>query len=166
MILRGDIIISPPHRKSISYNDLSQLVADYLLRRMSENQQPSGGLAAALSILPSTRYGLNLNPRFGAIDGFQTSASGGELKLFALANVPLYHGWVVDPQERNGELYDLMVEKLGDYDNAVMAVCAGDDITGGLEEGESEEAIFRAVARREQWSPDDEKTVREGMHAC
>lgn len=178
LILRGDILINPPHRPSVSYSYLSSLVGDYLLRLLSSSSSddPDRALSAALEILPSTRYGLNLNPRFASIDGFRpttTSATTspsqgaegsvtGELALFALSKVPLLHGWVVDPQDE--ETWEVLVGEAGDYDHAVEMVVEGEVVSGGLDEsGErTEEEVLALVAKRSLWTPADEKKVRTG----
>lgn len=50
LILRGNIEIQPPSRQNVSYEFLSQLVADYLLRT-----SPDVDVSAALSIMPKTQ---------------------------------------------------------------------------------------------------------------
>lgn len=49
LILRGDLEILPPDRTSVSYDHLSQLVAEYLL-----GASPDVDISAALSIMPYT----------------------------------------------------------------------------------------------------------------
>jgi hypothetical protein len=160
----------------VSYNYLSQLIADYLLRRLSALPPSSSSLdlAAVLEILPTTRYGLTLNPRFGSIDGFKPSSSTndengtedelnktGELALFALAGVDLRHGWVASPDE--GELFDLLVEKCGDYDEAVMMMIKGNEIAGDvIDDNRNDEEMIKAVERRSRWTKNEEKIVQEG----
>ncbi|KAI5480015.1 hypothetical protein MNV49_001980 [Pseudohyphozyma bogoriensis] len=163
LILRGDVSIAPPNRPSVSYSYLSALLADYLLRLTAAlpYSEPLD-IEAVLSILPSTRYGLNLNPRFGGVDGFRSdSSASGELTLFQVTKVPLVHGWVVDPQE--GETWDLMVEKVGDFDSAMEHIVAGDVISEGtgVDESTTEEDIVKAVSKRSQWTAEEEKKVGE-----
>jgi len=50
LILRGDIEILPPERTSVSYEFLSQLVGEYLLRA-----SPEVDLSAALTMMPLTQ---------------------------------------------------------------------------------------------------------------
>ena len=50
LVLRGDITIAPPERTSVSYEFLSQLVADYLL-----HASPDVDISAALSMMPLTQ---------------------------------------------------------------------------------------------------------------
>jgi hypothetical protein len=49
LILRGDLEILPPGRRTVSYNYLSQIVAEYLL-----GASPDVDISAALSIMPYT----------------------------------------------------------------------------------------------------------------
>jgi hypothetical protein len=50
LILRGNIEIQPPTRRTVSYEFLSQLVAEYLL-----TSSPGVDISAALSIMPYTQ---------------------------------------------------------------------------------------------------------------
>lgn len=178
LILRNDLHIAAG-RTSVTYSHLSNLLADYFLRvTSSPSSNPSSpstelSLTAALSILPQTRYGLNLNPRFDRIDGFSTSTSSsasgkGELALFALADIPLLHGWLADPSDP--ETYDVLVGSEGcrDYDTAMEWVVEGSEVAGGAEklqlreEEMSEEEMVKEVERRSGWSEEQEKKVRRG----
>lgn len=49
LILRGDLEVLPPGRKTVSYDYLSHLVAEYLL-----TTSPDVDISAALSIMPHT----------------------------------------------------------------------------------------------------------------
>ncbi|GAA5998666.1 MINDY family deubiquitinase [Rhodotorula paludigena] len=183
LILRNDLDIAPG-RTSVTYSYLSNLLADYFLRMTTSvpASSPSTAgtappatpstelsLSAALSILPQTRYGLNLDPRFDRIDGFTSSSSGagaGELALFSLARIPLLHGWLADPSD--AETYAALVgaEGCGSYDRAVECVVEGCEIAGGAdrlvlrEEECSEEQLLKEVERRSRWSEDEQKKVR------
>ncbi|KAK4052011.1 hypothetical protein OIO90_004541 [Microbotryomycetes sp. JL221] len=169
LILRGDILITPQSRTSVTYSYLAGLIADHLLLTAPADASSASSFEAVLEILPSTRYGLNLNPRFGGIDGFKQSrlADGstpgtGELDLFASSKVPLLHGWCVDPQDI--ETWDVVVENVGDYDAAVEKIVAGDEITAGevFDEAEQDEAkLLELIDRRSKWTVDQEETVRQ-----
>ena len=112
LLLRGLIRLPGPlERYSISFKSLSSILADFLVG----NSSHSTYLSTALSNIPSTRTGLNLNPRFGLIDGF--GPGSGEHALFSSASVSLAHGWVADSQDT--ETWDVLVRKCGDYDKAV-----------------------------------------------
>jgi len=80
LILRGDVEILPPGRDTASYEYLSSLVADFLVN--GSGDASNADLSAALSVLPSTQEGMDLNPVFTGVSLFHPSGSGGELKLF------------------------------------------------------------------------------------
>ena len=144
LILRGDLEILPPDRTTVSYDHLSQLVAEYLL-----GTSPDVDISAALSIMPYTlsKYphlarvdlgligpseGMDLNPVFFDAYGFRPQMrkdlDGGEgLELFSHANIPLVHGWLVDPSSPEYE----PVQRAGDYDNSVNVVAEADHLTQG-----------------------------------
>ncbi|KAK4703028.1 ubiquitin carboxyl-terminal hydrolase MINDY-1/2, partial [Phenoliferia sp. Uapishka_3] len=167
LILRGDILITPPHRPSVSYSYLSSLFADYLLRSSpTAGGNADSDLVAALEILPTTRYGLNLNPRFGSIDGFRppensnSASATGELALFSLSKVPLLHGWVVDPQDE--DTWEVVCGEAGDYDKAVEMVVEGQVISGGIEGVDgNEDEMMAAVEKRSRWTPEEERKVQQ-----
>lgn len=163
LILRGDIhITAPPSRQTVTYDELSSLVANFLL---SSERAQSGSMSAALSVLPSTRYGLEVNPRFGSIDGFRESSSAtGELALFQLSGVPLVHGWVADPQSE--EEWEVVVGQAGDYDAATLLLVQAAEITGGVSAEELElagddEAIIKHAEHMSTLNPDQSDIVRK-----
>ncbi|GAA5910122.1 hypothetical protein JCM5296_001964 [Sporobolomyces johnsonii] len=174
LILRNSIHIAPG-RDSVTYSFLSNLLADYFLRITTTTPSsevpltPTSAtttqlsLEAALSILPSTQSGLNLNPQFSRIDGFvSTPSSGaGELALFSLAQIPLLHGWLADPGDQ--ETYEALREA-GNYDRALEMVVEGSEIAGGRlelrEEEMSDEELISEAQRRSQWTPLEEQKVR------
>ncbi|GAA6055981.1 hypothetical protein JCM3770_000760 [Rhodotorula araucariae] len=171
LILRNDLIIAPG-RTSVAYSHLSNLLVDYFLRATSSGTSPQNpgtelSLEAVLSILPQTRYGLNLNPCFDRIDGFAASSpSKGELALFSLARIPLLHGWLADPAAP--ETYEALVGEggCGDYDKALECVVEGAEIAGGAgrleltEEDLSDEEMLREAERRSRWTEEEERKVR------
>ncbi len=50
LILRGDIIVMPPDRRSVSYEYLSALLGDYLV-----NESSDVDLDSVFSVLPKTQ---------------------------------------------------------------------------------------------------------------
>lgn len=193
LILRSDISI-PPSRSSVTYSYLSSLVADFLLRSNADPitaastssgtpDTESLNLASALSILPTTRYGLNLNPRFGSITAFSSSnsssnppndESAGELALFRLTQILLVHGWLLTPAD--GELYDLLVFESDsndgggqDYDSALLQIIEGEEIegpdipeVGDIDDIERSKRIQDTIDRRGRLSSLDKKKVEQG----
>ena len=75
---------------------------------------------------------MDLNPVFVDAHGFRpqmrNDLGGGEgLELFSHANIPLVHGWLVDPSSPEYE----SVQRAGDYDNGVNVVAEADHLTQG-----------------------------------
>ncbi|KAF8731079.1 hypothetical protein AX14_005209 [Amanita brunnescens Koide BX004] len=122
LILRGDITILPSDRQAVSYEFLSQLVADYLLVNA-----PGADVSAALSILPYTQRGMDLNPVFTSPFKFNPSGDGKELKLFDQTNMKLVHGWLVDPDSAEAEA----ITSAQDYDNATILIVEADHLANG-----------------------------------
>lgn len=54
----------------------------------------------AMTVLPKLATGLDVNVRFTGVSDFEYTP---ECSIFDLLGVPLYHGWLVDPQVRAGE---------------------------------------------------------------
>ncbi|KAJ4000246.1 hypothetical protein F5050DRAFT_1843270 [Lentinula boryana] len=122
LILRGAIEILPPGRKTVSYEFLSQLLAEYLLMTC-----PDVDISAALEIMPCTQKGMDLNPLFTGAKSFRPNGIGGELKLFEQVGIDLVHGWLVDPESPEAEA----ISQTEDYDSAVMLIAEADHITKG-----------------------------------
>ncbi|KAG1735291.1 uncharacterized protein EDB91DRAFT_1144738 [Suillus paluster] len=122
LLLRGQIEILPYERGTVSYEFLAQLVGEYLLMSC-----PDIDVSAALSIMPSTTKGLDLNPLFTGPTSFRPAGEGGELKLFEQAGIELVHGWLVDPES---EEYRVM-KHVRDYDTAVTLIADADHVTKG-----------------------------------
>nr|VWP01098.1 Lipase_3 domain-containing protein [Ganoderma boninense] len=123
LILREKIQILPYDRPTVSYEHLSHLVAEYLLTSC-----PDVDISAALSVMPATRKGMDLNPLFTGATSFRPAgAAGGELKLFEQAGIQLAHGWLVDPSAPEYAV----VARLGDYDSAVNLLVEVDYLTKG-----------------------------------
>ncbi|KAG9316096.1 hypothetical protein JVU11DRAFT_3770 [Chiua virens] len=126
------IEILPHDRTTVSYEFLSQLVGEYLLISC-----PDIDISAALSIMPSTTKGLDLNPRFTSVTAFSPASDVGELDLFAKAGIQLVHGWVVDPESPEAEV----MTQIRDYDNAVTLIADADYITKGRLLGGADEYV-------------------------
>ncbi|XP_057462164.1 uncharacterized protein LOC130752411 [Actinidia eriantha] len=91
----------------VSQEKLLALVAERLIDSNSnvnnkdaeyvENQQQNIG--DAIDLLPRLATGIDVNIKFKRIDDFEFTR---ECAIFDLLDIPLYHGWIVDPQD-----YDL-----------------------------------------------------------
>ncbi|THH08189.1 hypothetical protein EW146_g9070 [Bondarzewia mesenterica] len=124
LIMRGNIEILPLDRTTVSYDLLAHLVVDYLL-----NSSPDIDISSALTMLPLTTRGMDLNPLFTSQTAFRPAgiSDNGALDLFARTGIPLVHGWLVDPHSPEYEA----ISKLEDYDNAVNAIVEADHIMKG-----------------------------------
>ncbi|KAL0873529.1 hypothetical protein Bca101_023234 [Brassica carinata] len=97
LLLRNDVNLHPD-RFQVSQERLLSLVAGILFDsdddEFTENQQQK--IADAINLLPSFADGINVDIKFRRIDDFECTP---ELAIFELLKIPLYHGWIVDPQD-------------------------------------------------------------------
>ncbi|KAK9145090.1 hypothetical protein Sjap_004993 [Stephania japonica] len=90
----------------VSLQKLLSLVAERLIDSNSntenvdagflENQQQN--IADAIDLLHRLATGIDVNIKFRRIDDFEFTR---ECAIFDLLDIPLYHGWIVDPQDYN-----------------------------------------------------------------
>ncbi|XP_050993182.1 ubiquitin carboxyl-terminal hydrolase MINDY-1 isoform X2 [Labeo rohita] len=75
-------------------------------------------MSDAMAVLPKLSTGLDVNVRFTGVSDFEYTP---ECIVFDLLDIPLYHGWLVDPQSPEvvsavGKLsYNQLVEKIIDF---------------------------------------------------
>jgi len=99
----------------ISSDFLNEYIANLLLTQESSSSNTAMRISDAIGILPTLSRGLDVNVQFYAVDAFEFTK---EIEVFELLKVPLYHGWLVDPQEEAvanavGRLsYNQLVEKV------------------------------------------------------
>ncbi|XP_065858130.1 uncharacterized protein [Euphorbia lathyris] len=101
--LRNNLNLSPDIAE-VSQEKLLSLVAERLIDSNSnvnnkdegyvENQQQN--IADAIDLLPRLATGIDVNIKFRRIDDFEFTP---ECAIFDLLDIPLYHGWIVDPQD-------------------------------------------------------------------
>ncbi|SPO31785.1 uncharacterized protein UTRI_06502_B [Ustilago trichophora] len=131
LLLRGELEITPPDRPVVSYSYLSQLIAEHLLTKATTGGEGEG-LEAALSTLPRTQYGLDVDVGFDSITSFAASTGSdggaGELALFRLCGVQLVHGWLPDPADVETHQ---AVQAAGSYNKATDIVVRGDEVADG-----------------------------------
>lgn len=60
---------------------------------------PPQNVDDAMTVLPKLATGLDVNVRFTGVSDFEYTP---ECSVFDLLGIPLYHGWLVDPQVRVG----------------------------------------------------------------
>ncbi|XP_075505837.1 uncharacterized protein LOC142542855 isoform X2 [Primulina tabacum] len=100
--LKNSLNLSPDIPE-VSQEKLLSLVAERLIDSNSnienkdtgyvENQQQN--IADAIDLLPRLTTGIDVNLKFRRIDDFEFTR---ECAIFDLLDIPLYHGWIVDPQ--------------------------------------------------------------------
>ncbi|XP_017973700.1 PREDICTED: protein FAM63A [Theobroma cacao] len=103
LLLRNNLNLSP-EISEVSQEKLLSLVAERLIDSNSnvnnkdagyvENQQQN--IADAIDLLPCLATGIDVNIKFRRIDDFEFTP---ECAIFDLLDIPLYHGWIVDPQD-------------------------------------------------------------------
>ncbi|GLT78294.1 hypothetical protein SLA2020_498340 [Shorea laevis] len=103
LLLRNNLNLSPDISE-ISQENLLSLVAERLIDSNSnvnnkeagylENQQQN--IADAMNLLPRLTTGIDVNIKFRRIGDFEFTP---ECAIFDLLDIPLYHGWIVDPQD-------------------------------------------------------------------
>lgn len=111
----------PPQKEVITSDELMAHLGDCLLSITP--QEKSEGLQLnfqqnvddAMTVLPKLATGLDVNVRFTGVSDFEYTP---ECSIFDLLGIPLYHGWLVDPQSPEavravGKLsYNQLVEKI------------------------------------------------------
>ncbi|THH10316.1 hypothetical protein EW145_g1413 [Phellinidium pouzarii] len=159
LILRGDIEILPLERSSVSYDILSQLVGEYLLRT-----SPDVDLSAALTMMPLTQKGMDLNPLFTSPTAFRPAGDDGALKLFEQARIQLVHGWLVDPASAE---YSVL-SSTEDYDMSVNLIVEADTVAKGQfvvdENSPGPNTAGPSTTHiSDQWSAEDRKKVEDAL---
>jgi len=121
LLLRGSIHISSK-TTSITYDQLSLLIADFLVTRPNDNSVLT--LESALSILPTMTQGLDVDVAFDGISKFKgiSARDSGELSVFNFAGVDLVHGWLAD--EGMQDEYEAL-QRAGSYEGAQERIVAG-----------------------------------------
>ncbi|KAG9334704.1 hypothetical protein JZ751_007239 [Albula glossodonta] len=114
----------PPQTEVITTEDLMAHLGECVLsikprdkvQGMELNFQQN--MSDAMAVLPKLSTGLDVNVRFTGVSDFEYTP---ECIVFDLLDIPLYHGWLVDPQSVEmvtavGKLsYNQLVEKIIDY---------------------------------------------------
>ncbi|CAN8308305.1 unnamed protein product [Cochlearia groenlandica] len=103
LLLRNNLNLNPDCYE-VSQERLMSLVVDRLIDSNSKvndkeegyikNQQQN--IADAIDLLPRLTTGIDVNIKFRRIDDFEFTP---ECAIFDLLDIPLYHGWIVDPQD-------------------------------------------------------------------
>ncbi|KAJ7183633.1 hypothetical protein C8R46DRAFT_884821 [Mycena filopes] len=155
LILRGDIEILPRDRVTASYEFLSQLVGEYLLMR-----SPDVDVSAALSMMPLTQKGMDLNPLFTGATSFRPAGDGGALKLFEQAGIELVHGWLVDPSSPEA---GPIVARASDYDTAVTYIVDADHTAKGQLVVDEHAVAGPSSSSGSNWTPEERSKIEDAM---
>lgn len=126
LILQNSIFVHPDKR-CIALNELIEIVANAFvekgvsrsnesdIRKDSRQQQ----LNSVLNIVPSMARGLDLNVCFSGVTSFEFTE---EISVFDALDIPLLHGWVLDPQDmitssviKRNDSYNHLMFKLVEY---------------------------------------------------
>ncbi|NXB25574.1 MINY1 hydrolase, partial [Rhagologus leucostigma] len=111
----------PPQKEVITAEELMAHLGNCILatqpRDTSEGLQLNfqQNVNDTMTVLPKLSTGLDVNVRFTGVSDFEYTP---ECIVFDLLNIPLYHGWLVDPQSPEqvqavGKLsYNQLVEKI------------------------------------------------------
>ncbi|XP_057520094.1 uncharacterized protein LOC130800523 [Amaranthus tricolor] len=103
LLLRNQLTLNPDISE-VSQEKLLSLVADRLIELNSNNNNKDAGyvenqqqnISDAIDLLPRLTTGIDVNIKFRRIDDFEFTP---ECAIFDLLDIPLYHGWLVDPQD-------------------------------------------------------------------
>ncbi|ESO09981.1 hypothetical protein HELRODRAFT_73057 [Helobdella robusta] len=85
----------------IPSSQLISLLADYIFEHVPNRIQPNTRLNYeqkmhdAIAMFPNLQTGLDVNVRFTGVSHFEYTPSS---EIFDLLDIPLYHGWLVDPE--------------------------------------------------------------------
>ncbi|KAK2836140.1 hypothetical protein Q7C36_014009 [Tachysurus vachellii] len=111
----------PPQTEVITIDELMAHLGECVLsikpREKAEDMELNfqQNMSDAMAVLPKLSTGLDVNVRFTGVADFEYTP---ECIVFDLLNVPLYHGWLLDPQSPEtvsavGKLsYNQLVEKI------------------------------------------------------
>lgn len=99
LLLKNHISL-PSMMETITPNQLIEYLGDCILENIPKNLKDEEQLNYeqnmhdAIAILPKLLTGLDVNVRFSSVSDFEYTP---ELIFFDLLHIPLYHGWLVDP---------------------------------------------------------------------
>ncbi|KAF7103184.1 hypothetical protein CFC21_104201 [Triticum aestivum] len=104
VLLLKNVISLNPDAGEVSQQKLLSLVADRLIDSNSSAQGKDEeyarnwehNISDAIDLLPRLTTGIDVNVMFRKVDDFEFTP---ERAIFDLLDIPLYHGWIVDPQD-------------------------------------------------------------------
>jgi len=129
LLLRGALQLRSPGAGEVTLEALLAMVAERLLDANARVLEGKDGLAAnqqqnvadAINLLPKLATGVDVNPRYDSVTGFEFT---NEIAIFDLLDMNIVHGWLIDPQhEAAGEVarrtYNQLVERMIDLQGKV-----------------------------------------------
>ncbi|XP_014679081.1 PREDICTED: protein FAM63A-like, partial [Priapulus caudatus] len=111
----------PPATVAVTTAELMQHVGNCILEQVPKNISEGAQLNYeqnmhdAIAVLPKLQTGLDVNVKFTGVRDFEYTP---ECIIFDLLDIPLYHGWLVDPQSPDTlsavgtHSYNQLVEKI------------------------------------------------------
>ncbi|KAJ0802498.1 putative MINDY deubiquitinase [Helianthus annuus] len=167
LLLRNNLSLSSDVAE-VSQEKLLSLVAERLIDSNSnvdnkdagyvENQQQN--IADAIDLLPRLATGIDVNIKFTRIDDFEFTR---ECAIFDLLDIPLYHGWIVDPQDSDtssaigSESYNTLMGELVALETQNMETVhkkiSEEDHVEHLEKGDIEKANEHLIIPTETVNP-------------
>ncbi|XP_068586677.1 ubiquitin carboxyl-terminal hydrolase MINDY-2 isoform X1 [Cebidichthys violaceus] len=127
----------PPMMEIITVEQLMEYLGDYILetkpKEISEAQRLNyeQNMSDAMAVLHKLQTGLDVNVKFTGVRVFEYTP---ECIVFDLLDIPLYHGWLVDPQMQDilkavGNCsYNQLVEKIISCKQSDNSELAGEGI--------------------------------------
>lgn len=127
----------PPMMEIITAEQLMEYLGDYILdtkpKEISEAQRLNyeQNMSDAMAVLHKLQTGLDVNVKFTGVRVFEYTP---ECIVFDLLDIPLYHGWLVDPQMQDivkavGNCsYNQLVEKIISCKQSESSELAGEGI--------------------------------------
>ncbi|XP_056268288.1 ubiquitin carboxyl-terminal hydrolase MINDY-2 isoform X2 [Pseudoliparis swirei] len=127
----------PPTMEIITVEQLMEYLGDYILetkpKELSEAQRLNyeQNMSDAMAVLHKLQTGLDVNVKFTGVRVFEYTP---ECIVFDLLDIPLYHGWLVDPQMHDivkavGNCsYNQLVEKIISCKQSDNSELAGEGI--------------------------------------
>lgn len=100
LLLRRQITL-PPHSEIVSAAKLMEYIGHAMLESVPKNLSSEvqlnyeQNMNDAMAVLPKLQTGLDVNVKFTGVRDFEYTP---ECIIFDLLRIPLFHGWLVDPQ--------------------------------------------------------------------
>jgi hypothetical protein len=100
LLLRRQITL-PTHLEIVSAAKLMEYIGDAMLESVPKNLSGEvrlnyeQNMHDAMAVLPKLQTGLDVNVKFTGVRDFEYTP---ECIIFDLLRIPLFHGWLVDPQ--------------------------------------------------------------------